>query len=65
MHKGISYNVSGLFFIAVVCQGKMKWQSGVFGAVGNDKGIISLCPPCSLVRPLILKSPKKITTPIL
>lgn len=44
MHKGISYNVSGLFFIAVVGQGKMKCQSGVFWAVGNCKGVISLCP---------------------
>lgn len=63
MHKGISYNVSGLFFIAVVCQGKMKCQRGVFWSVGNCEGVVSLCPD-SLVWPLILKSPKEIAIPI-
>lgn len=63
MHKGISYHVSGLFFIAVVGQGKMKCQSGVFWAIGNYKGVVSLCPH-SLLKPLILKSSKEITAHI-
>lgn len=60
MPKGISYHVSGLFFIAVVGQGKMKRRSGVFWAIGIYKGVVSLCPH-SLLKPLILKSSKEIT----
>lgn len=50
----------GYFSLPLLAKVKMKCQNGVFGAAGNCKGVVSLCP-CSFVKPLILTSPKAIS----